>query len=82
MEPLDFSRAIRQNKACCSDTACTLKVYRHFQGLEHFADVVKSQNSLVATLEQGKMCATDKGGSESIVLEMIFSICRMLGLRH
>ena len=81
MEPVDISRAIRQNKPCCADTACTLNVYRHFKGLLNSADAVKSQNSPIATLGQGEMFATDKGGSESTIMEMIFSICRMLGLR-
>ena len=81
MDPLTFIERIREHKPCCVDSACTLKIYRHFRTMVDHDDITKSQNLLIATLDQGRMCVTDKGGSESTILEMIFSICRMLGLR-
>ena len=81
MDQRHFIEHIRQSKSRCADSACTLKIHRHFKGVNDFDETIKSQNLLIATLDQGRMCVTDKGGSESTILEMIFSICRMLGLR-
>ena len=78
---MDLVRGIRKSKPCCADTTCILKIRRSFDELHNFPDVVKSQNSMISTLEKGRMGVTDKGGSESTIAEMIVSICRMIGLR-
>ena len=81
MGPGEFIQGIKKNKSCCADTACAVKIYRHFQRLKSPSEVATSQDWLLNAVIQATACVAEKGGSESTAIEMIFSICRMLGLR-
>ena len=81
MKKEEFIEDVQRRKPCCADTACTLKIYRHFRKLATPSEVTRSEDFLSRAISQGILCMTGKGGSESTVIEMIFSICRMLGLR-
>ena len=79
--PDEFIRSVKSAKSCCADAACAVEIYRHFQMLKSPSEVSPSEDWLRDAVIQAPACVTEKGGSESTVIEMIFSICRMLGLR-
>ena len=81
MEKEEFIQDIKRSKSRCADTACAVEIYRHFQRLKTSCEVTHSEDCLRRAIAQGIACVTGKGGSESTAIEMIFSICRMLGLR-
>ena len=74
-------RYIQTNKSRCEDTACKVEIRRNFQRLKTSGGITTSEEWIRFALVQGIACVADKGGSESTSIEMIFSICRMLGLR-
>ena len=81
METDEFIQNIKRDKSCCADAACAVEIRRHFQRLKTPGEVIVSEDWLRCAIAQGTACVTEKGGSESTAIEMIFSICRMLGLR-
>ena len=80
METDAFVEDALTNKHCCADTACAVKIYRHFKRLSTEGGIAASKESLRRATVQADT-VTDKGGSESTSIEIIFSICRMIGLR-
>ena len=81
METEEFARRVQTEKSCCADTACTVKIYRCFQRLKTPDEKATTEDLLKTALATAILCVTGKGGSESTIIESIFSICRMLALR-
>ena len=81
MDPGEFIQIAKREKSCCADTACTVKIRRHFQRLKTPDEVLVSEDWLRRAIAQAIACVVEKGGSESTAIEVIFSICRMLALR-
>ena len=81
METDEFVRRVQTEKTCCADTACTVKIYRCFQRSKTPGGKTTSEELLKTALYTAISCVTGKGGSESALIESIFSICSMLALR-
>ena len=68
---------------CCSDSGCEQKIHFAFKkarGGENATTAIEI--SLVLALQATKERHTTKGGADNQHIEGLFSICRMMGLKH
>ena len=66
----------------CMDTGCARKIVRFPQRTVEDAERREGELSMGRVFEVGAVFLGAKGGCESAIIEQIFSICRMLGLRQ
>ena len=70
-----------QGCAECADTGLARKVRMFPRKEMPDAGRAAGDQALMKAFEVGAVCLVAKGGIESTIIEMIFSICRTLGIR-
>ena len=83
MATTDYIEKIRAKDEldCCADTGCARKIRRHFDRMVDDSRRRVCELSLIDAFNAAIICMAQKGAIESTVIEKIFSIFRILGLR-
>ena len=82
MTASEYIETIHAGKSCCADSGFCRKIHKHFRRLTDNDRRLKGMDSLRLVLDVGGRLVCSKGGTQSTKIETLFSICRMLGLRH
>ena len=83
MKPGEYIEKMRgENEVdCCANSGFARKIQRQFGRMVDDRQRRECELSLIVAFNTAIICMAQKGSIESITIEQIFSICRMLGLR-
>ena len=83
MTPADYIEKIRAKDGltCCADTGCESEIRRHCERMVDDSERSACELSLIDAFKATIISMVQKGAIESNIIEQIFSIGRMIGLR-